>query len=198
MASRMRGNEQNTVAVIDNYDSFTYNLVQCVENLGDKCVVVLNDVGLDALEALEPDAILFSPGPGTPSDAGITLHAIRHFEGRIPLLGICLGHQALAQHFGARICTAPRPIHGKTSLMEHDGRTVYHGLPTPLRVARYHSLTVDEDTLPECLVTTARSEDGCVMGFRHRELPIEALQFHPESILTPHGTTIMQNWLETL
>ena len=187
------------VLVVDNYDSFTYNLVQCLLALGATCAVCHNDATsvADVVRA-KPDGILISPGPGTPSDAGVTLELIRALAGSIPMLGVCLGHQALAQAFGARIERASSPVHGKTSRVSHDGRGVFHGLPSPFDATRYHSLLVAPDSLPEAFEVSAQASGGEIMGLRHRELPLEGVQFHPESILTEHGPQLVQNWLSSL
>jgi anthranilate synthase/aminodeoxychorismate synthase-like glutamine amidotransferase len=184
------------VLVIDNYDSFVFNLVQYLGELGVDPTVRRNDaltVG-DAL-ALEPDAILLSPGPGRPEDAGILCPLIEAAAGRVPLLGVCLGHQAIGYVFGAEIVRAPELMHGKTSLVRHDGAGVFAGLPSPLEATRYHSLIVERDTLPAVLEVTAETADGVVMGLRHRDLAIEGVQFHPESILTVAGHDLLRNWL---
>ncbi len=185
--------------VIDNYDSFTYNLVQYVESLGATCDVRLNDrTTADAIREDAPDGILLSPGPGTPDDAGITLSVIEQLGGQTPILGVCLGHQSIGQSFGGRIIRASRLMHGKTSLIEHDGRSIFSALPCPFEATRYHSLVIEEQSLPACLEITARTQEGELMGVRHRELPIEGVQFHPESILTRHGMQLLRNWLESL
>ena len=184
------------VLVIDNYDSFTYNLVQYLGELGAELAVVRNDqAGVEELLAWGADRVVVSPGPCTPSEAGVSLEVVRRFpqEG-VPLLGVCLGHQALAQAFGGSV-VRHQPVHGKTGVIEHDGRTVYRGLSTPLTVGRYHSLIVSEDDLPDCLEVSARGE-GVVMGIRHRELPAEGVQFHPESVLTDEGMPLLANFLE--
>ncbi len=184
--------------VIDNYDSFTYNLVQALGMLGADIKVVRNDEAtVEEIDSGAPDHLLISPGPGTPSSAGISVAAIRHFAGRIPVLGVCLGHQSIGVAFGARIIRADRLMHGKTSMIKHDERGVYRGLPNPFEAMRYHSLLVDEATLPDCLTVTARSEQDELMGFRHREFPIEGVQFHPESIMTPEGINLLKNFLKT-
>ncbi len=185
------------ILVIDNYDSFTYNLVQYLGELGAKLEVVRNDaVDAAAIAALRPERIVISPGPGTPDDAGVTLEVIRQLSATTPILGVCLGHQAIGQAFGATVSRAQRQMHGKTSSIEHDGRGVFRGLPSPFSATRYHSLVVLSETVPPALEISARSDDGEVMGLRHRERPVEGVQFHPESILTEHGKTLLQNFLE--
>ncbi len=185
------------ILVIDNYDSFTYNLVQYLGELGAKLEVVRNDaVDAAAIAALRPERIVISPGPGTPDDAGVTLEVIRQLSATTPILGVCLGHQAIGQAFGATVSRAQRQMHGKTSAIEHDGRGVFRGLPSPFSATRYHSLVVLSETVPPDLEISARSDDGEVMGLRHRERPVEGVQFHPESILTEHGKTLLQNFLE--
>jgi len=184
--------------VIDNYDSFTYNLVQALGMLGADIKVVRNDEAtVEEIDSWAPDHLLVSPGPGTPSSAGISVAAIRHFAGRIPVLGVCLGHQSIGVAFGGRIIRADRLMHGKTSMIKHDERGVYRGLPNPFEAMRYHSLLVDEATLPDCLTVTARSEQDELMGFRHRKFPIEGVQFHPESIMTLEGINLLKNFLKT-
>jgi anthranilate synthase/aminodeoxychorismate synthase-like glutamine amidotransferase len=184
------------VLVIDNYDSFVFNLVQYLGELGVDPIVQRNDA-LTVREALalEPDATLLSPGPGRPEDSGILCALIEVVAGRVPLLGVCLGHQAIGHVFGAKIVRAPELMHGKTSLVRHDGTGVFAGLPSPLEGTRYHSLIVDRDTLPAELEVTAETDDGVVMGLRHRELAVEGVQFHPESILTVGGHDLLRNWL---
>ena len=187
------------IAVVDNYDSFTYNLVQYVSTLGAECAVHLNDrIDPDGIEAMHPDGILLSPGPGTPDDAGVTLRVIGELGGRIPMLGVCLGHQSIAQAYGGTVRRAERLMHGKTSFIEHDGTGIYAGVPSPFEATRYHSLIVDKATLPSCLVVTARTAEGEIMGIRHQHVAVEGVQFHPESILTAHGMRLIQNWLEAL
>jgi anthranilate synthase/aminodeoxychorismate synthase-like glutamine amidotransferase len=185
------------VVVIDNYDSFVYNLVQYLGELGAEPVVHRHDaLTLDALVALEPDAVLISPGPGRPEDAGVSNEAIRAFgEQGVPVLGVCLGHQCIGQVFGGRVERAPRVMHGKTSEITHDGAGVFAGVASPFTATRYHSLVVARDSVPDELEVTAESEDGLVMGLRHRELPIEGVQFHPESILTQSGHDLLRNFL---
>jgi anthranilate synthase/aminodeoxychorismate synthase-like glutamine amidotransferase len=188
-----------SVLVIDNYDSFTYNLVQYAASLGARCDVRLNDrISVDEIRGLKPSGILLSPGPGTPDDAGVTLDVIRELSAAIPLFGVCLGHQSIGQAFGGRVIRAPRLMHGKTSPIEHDGRTIFAAVPNPFEATRYHSLIVEQETLPACLEVSARTAEGEIMGLRHRTLPIEGVQFHPESILTTHGLELIANWLKTL
>jgi anthranilate synthase/aminodeoxychorismate synthase-like glutamine amidotransferase len=184
------------VLVIDNYDSFTYNLVQYVGEQGAELEVVRNDrAGVAELLARRPERVIVSPGPGTPADAGMSAEAIRAFAtAGTRVLGVCLGHQALAVAFGGRVVRG-EPVHGKTAVAEHDGRTLFRGLESPLVVGRYHSLVVDPETLPDCLERSAHS-DGVIMGLRHRELPAEGVQFHPESVLTPEGKALLRNFLD--
>jgi anthranilate synthase/aminodeoxychorismate synthase-like glutamine amidotransferase len=184
------------VLVIDNYDSFTYNLVQFLGELGAEIEVVRNDhATVEELLIRGYDRVIVSPGPCTPNEAGISLKAVRRFPaGNIPTLGVCLGHQALVQAWGGRVVVG-EPVHGKTITIEHDGRTIFHGLRRPLEVGRYHSLVVDPESVPACLEVTATTADGTVMGLRHRELPIEGVQFHPESILTTCGHDLVANFL---
>ncbi len=182
------------ICVIDNYDSFVYNLVQYVGHLGADCVVHRNDeVTVEQVVGLDPELILISPGPGDPADAGISIELVRRLGHDVPIFGVCLGHQAIGAAFGARIRHAAEPMHGKCSRITHDGEGVFAGLPTPLVVARYHSLVIEADTLPAELVATAWSETGEIMGVRHRELPIEGVQFHPESLFTEQGVGIVSN-----
>ena len=185
------------VLVIDNYDSFVYNLVQYLGELGADPVVHRHDaLGLDALVELAPDAVLVSPGPGRPEDAGVSNDAIRHFgEAGVPVLGVCLGHQCIGALFGGDVVRAPQVMHGKTSTITHDGRGVFTGVRSPLTATRYHSLVVERTSVPDALEVTAESEDGLVMGLRHRTLPIEGVQFHPESILTESGHDLLANFL---
>jgi anthranilate synthase component 2 len=183
--------------MIDNYDSFTYNLVQYLGELGADVHVYRNDaVTLDQVAAWAPERIVLSPGPCTPSEAGITVPLIQRFAGSIPLLGVCLGHQAIGQAFGGRVVRAARVMHGKLDEVEHDGRGVFAGLPSPVTVTRYHSLAIDRESLPDCLEVSARATDGEIMGVRHRELAVEGVQFHPEAILTEHGHAMLRNFLE--
>jgi anthranilate synthase/aminodeoxychorismate synthase-like glutamine amidotransferase len=184
------------ILVIDNYDSFTYNLVQYLGELGAKPEVVRNDaVDMSGISAMRPERIVISPGPGTPDDAGISLEVIRGLGSGIPILGVCLGHQAIGQAFGATVARARRQMHGKTSAVDHDGRGVFRGVPSPFSATRYHSLAVLADTVPEDLEISARADDGEVMGLRHRRWPVEGVQFHPESILTEHGKILLANFL---
>jgi len=186
------------VLVIDNYDSFTYNLVQYLGELGARVVVRRNDATTpDEIRRLAPERILISPGPGRPENAGVTLEVIRAFAGEVPILGVCLGHQAMGMAFGGTVIRAPLPMHGKTSMVEHDGRGIFAGIATAFQASRYHSLVVDEQAWPADLEITARSkEDGLVMGLRHRQWPLHGVQFHPESILTNEGRRILRNFLE--
>lgn len=184
------------ILVIDNYDSFTYNLVQYLGELGEQVEVRRNDeIDLAGIEALKPDHILISPGPCTPNEAGISLELIEHFKGKIPILGVCLGHQSIGQVFGGEVIRAERLMHGKTSPILHDGKTLFRGLPSPFIATRYHSLIVKRETLPDCLEISAETAEGEIMGLRHKEYPIEGVQFHPESIITDHGLTILRNFL---
>jgi para-aminobenzoate synthetase component II len=187
------------VVVVDNYDSFTYNLVQYVETLGGECDVRLNDrVTVDEIRQAKPAGVLLSPGPGNPDEAGITLSVIRELAGEIPIFGVCLGHQAIGQAFGGKVVRAPELMHGKTSAIEHDGRSIFLGVPSPFEATRYHSLIVEEKGFPEVLEVTARTAKGEIMGLRHRKLAVEGVQFHPESILTEHGLRLIENWLGSL
>ncbi len=184
------------IVIIDNYDSFTYNIVQTIGGLGVDVKVFRNDaVDVSYIEGLKPDRLLISPGPCTPAKAGISIEAIRYFAGRIPVLGVCLGHQSIGDAFGGETVRAARLMHGKTSMITHDGRGVFAGLPNPFEAMRYHSLVVNEARLPDCLTITAKSEQGELMGLRHNELPIEGVQFHPESIMTPDGVQLLKNFL---
>jgi len=187
------------VVVVDNYDSFTYNLVQYVETLGSECDVRLNDrVTAAEIAEAKPDGVLLSPGPGNPDEAGVTLSVIAELSGKIPIFGVCLGHQAIGQAFGGRVVRAPELMHGKTSGIEHDGRGLFRGLPSPFEATRYHSLIVEEAGFPAALEVTARTKRGEIMGLRHREFAVEGVQFHPESILTDHGLRMIENWLVSL
>ena len=183
--------------LIDNYDSFTYNLVQYFGELGADVHVHRNDaLTLEQIEAWDPGQIVISPGPCTPSEAGISVPLIERFAGRIPILGVCLGHQAIGQAFGGKIIRAERVMHGKVSPVVHDGRGVFVDLPSPLTATRYHSLAIERATIPPCLAITATADDGEIMGVRHREWPVEGVQFHPEAILTEHGHALLRNFLE--
>ena len=182
--------------LIDNYDSFTYNLVQAFAVLGAEVMVYRNDeITVEEALQLEPAHLVISPGPGRPEDAGISLDMISAFAGRIPVLGVCLGHQCLVQHFGGEIVRAERLMHGKTSPAKHDGKSIFEGLSQPLEVGRYHSLCAEPESLPDVLELTAETERGEIMGVRHKELPLEGVQFHPESVLTPEGDQLMSNFL---
>lgn len=184
------------ILIIDNYDSFTYNLVQYLGELGAEITVRRNDqTTLGEIEALSPERIVISPGPKTPDQAGICLDLIREFSGRTPILGVCLGHQAIGEAFGGRVVRAPQVMHGKTSLISHDGNGVFAGLPNPFQATRYHSLIVERETLPTCLEISATSPDGLIMGLRHREMKVEGVQFHPESVLTGAGKQLLTNFL---
>ncbi len=184
------------VLLVDNYDSFTYNLYQYLGELGADTQVMRNDaLSADAALALGVDRIVISPGPGTPDEAGVSLELIRKAAGHIPLLGVCLGHQALGQAFGGRVVRAPKLMHGKTSPIHHDGRSLFAGVTQPFTATRYHSLIVARDTVPACLEISAWTDDGLVMGLRHREFPLEGVQFHPESILTSAGKDLLRNFL---
>jgi len=182
--------------MIDNYDSFTYNLVQYFGELGEAVRTVRNDaIDLDAIEALAPSRIVISPGPCTPNEAGVSLAAIERFAGRVPILGVCLGHQAIGQAFGGRVVRALQVMHGKTDTIDTTGEGVFRDLPRRFEIARYHSLVVERDTLPDCLEVTATSADGQVMGLRHRTLAVEGVQFHPESVASEHGHALLRNFL---
>jgi anthranilate synthase component 2 len=184
------------ILMLDNYDSFTYNLVQYFGELGEDVKVVRNDeMTVDEIERLAPSRIVLSPGPCTPNEAGVSLELISRFAGRLPLLGVCLGHQAIGQAFGGRIIHAKTLMHGKVSRIHHSGKGVFRGLPTPYDATRYHSLAIERDSCPAELEVTAWTEDGEIMGVRHRSLPIEGVQFHPESILTEHGHALLRNFL---
>jgi anthranilate synthase component II len=183
--------------MIDNYDSFTYNLVQYFAELGAEVTVHRNDeITLSQIKALHPEYIVISPGPCTPDEAGISVSAIREFAGEIPILGVCLGHQSIGQAFGGHIIHARQLMHGKTSAIHHNGTGVFSGLPNPFTATRYHSLVIERETLPDCLEITAWTDDGEIMGVRHRTLAVEGVQFHPESILTEHGHAMLKNFLE--
>jgi anthranilate synthase/aminodeoxychorismate synthase-like glutamine amidotransferase len=183
--------------MIDNYDSFTYNLVQYFGELGEDVRVHRNNkISVEQIEALKPSRIVVSPGPCTPNEAGVSVDVIKHFAGRLPLLGVCLGHQSLAVAFGGRVVRAPRLMHGKTSAIRHDGRTIYRRLPNPFDATRYHSLIVDRGSLPSCFEVSAETDDGEIMGMRHASLGVEGVQFHPESILTTAGKDLLRNFLK--
>ena len=184
--------------VIDNYDSFTYNLVQYLGELGAEMKVYRNDeITVEEIENdIKPEKILISPGPGTPDSAGISLKVLERFAERLPILGVCLGHQAIGQLFGGKVIRAPQPVHGKPVEIRHDGKTIFADLPQNFEAGRYHSLIVERDNLPDCLEISADSPDGLIMGLRHKTYKIEGVQFHPESILTPEGKKLLQNFLE--
>ncbi len=183
--------------MIDNYDSFTYNLVQYLGELGQELKVFRNDkITIKEIEALRPDRIVVSPGPCTPKEAGISIDVIRHFAGKIPLLGVCLGHQSIGEAFGGDVIRAPYLMHGKTSMIHHDGRTIFEGLPNPFKATRYHSLIIKRETLPSVLEISAWTEDGIIMGVRHKQFSVEGVQFHPESILTTVGKDLLRNFLK--
>ncbi|PHR63741.1 MAG: anthranilate/aminodeoxychorismate synthase component II [Alcanivorax sp.] len=188
--------------MIDNYDSFTYNLVQYLQELGAEVLVHRNDqISLEEIEALNPDRLMISPGPCTPNEAGISIAAIKHFAGKLPILGVCLGHQSIGQAFGGQVVRARQVMHGKTSPIYHSGQGVFRDLPSPYTATRYHSLVVEKDSLPDCLEMTAwtQNDDGSVdevMGMRHKTLPIEGVQYHPESILSEHGHALLENFLK--
>jgi len=183
--------------MIDNYDSFTYNLVQYFGELGEEVQVYRNDkIKVDEIQALHPQRLVISPGPCTPKEAGISVSAIRQFAGRIPVLGVCLGHQSLAVAFGGEVIRADRLMHGKTSMIHHDGKTIFRDLPNPFEATRYHSLLVNRATVPDCLEVSAETVEGEIMGLRHRTLGVEGVQFHPESILTAAGKDLLRNFLK--
>jgi len=184
------------ILMIDNYDSFTYNLVQYFGELGEAVQVARNDqITLDEIEALAPDRICISPGPCSPAEAGISVAVIQRFAGRTPILGVCLGHQAIGAAYGGRVIRAKEQMHGKTSPITHAGSDVFRGLPSPFTVTRYHSLAVERASLPDCLMITAETADGEIMGLRHKTLPVYGVQFHPESILSEHGHALLRNFL---
>jgi anthranilate synthase/aminodeoxychorismate synthase-like glutamine amidotransferase len=184
------------ILMIDNYDSFTYNLVQYLGEMGQELQVYRNDaITLEEIEALGADRIIVSPGPCTPNEAGISVPVVRRFAGKVPILGVCLGHQSIGQAFGGEVVRAGRLMHGKTSPIHHDGRTLFAGLPNPFEATRYHSLLVRRETLPECLEVSAETAEGEIMGLRHKDLPVEGVQFHPESVLTTHGKELLRNFI---
>ena len=185
------------VLLLDNFDSFTYNLAQYLGDAGAEPVVVRANATLESLDATEPDALVISPGPGRPEDAGCSVAAVRHFAGRIPVLGVCLGHQAIGAAYGARVVRAGRVMHGKTSEVFHDGTGLFAGLPSPVVATRYHSLVIERESLPAELAVTAETSDGVIMGVRHRDLAVEGVQFHPESALTPEGSGMIERFLGT-
>ncbi len=185
------------IVMLDNYDSFTYNLVQYLCELGAEVAVFRNDeISTQKIEAMQPSHIVISPGPCTPNEAGISLELIGRLAGRVPILGVCLGHQAIGQAFGGRVVRARRVMHGKTSRIRHDENGIFKAIPNDFVATRYHSLVVQRDSLPDCLVVTAESEDGEIMGLRHRSLAVEGVQFHPEALLTEHGHRMLQNFID--
>jgi len=185
------------ILMIDNYDSFTYNIVQYMGELGADIQVKRNDqISIEEIESLNPKKIVISPGPCTPDKAGISIEAIQNFAGKIPLLGVCLGHQSVGAAFGGEVVKAGKLMHGKTSEVRHDGKTLFKGLPNPFTATRYHSLVLNRKTLPDCFEITAESDDNEIMGIRHKELSVEGVQFHPESILTTHGKDLLKNFIE--
>ena len=182
--------------LLDNYDSFTYNVYQLLSELGAEVEVVRNDVAtVGELASRNYGGVVISPGPGEPKDAGVTEELIRTMKGVVPILGVCLGHQAIGEVFGAKVVRAPKIVHGKSSRVKHGGEGIYKGLPKPMEAARYHSLILERETLPDCLTISAETEDGIIMGVRHKEYDVEGVQFHPESILTPEGRTMLKNFL---
>jgi para-aminobenzoate synthetase component II len=184
------------ILVIDNYDSFTFNLVQYLGEMGQELQIFRNDaITLETIAKLAPKRIVISPGPGRPEDSGIIIPVIKEFSGKVPILGVCLGHQAMGAAFGGDVVSAPGIMHGKTSEIFHDGKTIFSGLPSPFRATRYHSLVVSPDTFPACLEVSARTSDGIIMGLRHREMVVEGVQFHPESILTDVGMKLLSNFV---
>ncbi|MBW3624509.1 MAG: aminodeoxychorismate/anthranilate synthase component II [Armatimonadetes bacterium] len=185
------------ILVIDNYDSFTYNLVQYLGELGADLKVVRNDqITLDEIEEMNPERIMISPGPCTPNEAGISVPLIQRFAGKMPILGVCLGHQSIGQALGGKIVRAGRLMHGKTSPILHDNRGVFEDLPSPFEAVRYHSLVIERESMPECLEITAETDQGEIMGVRHKDLPLEGVQFHPESVVTEHGMDLLKNFLK--
>jgi len=185
------------ILVVDNYDSFTYNLVQYFGELGQEVTVVRNDAKtVDEIAAMRPERIVISPGPCTPNEAGVSLQVLRELAGKVPILGVCLGHQAIGQAFGGNVVQAPQPVHGKLSEMRHQGAGVFRGINGPFKATRYHSLVVERDTMPDALSVTAETGDGLVMGLAHKTLPVHGVQFHPESIASEHGHLLLKNFLE--
>ena len=185
------------ILMIDNYDSFTYNLVQYMGELGADILVERNNcISIDEIESLAPKKIVISPGPCTPAKAGISVEVIKYFSGKVPVLGVCLGHQSVGAAFGGEIIKAGKLMHGKTSEVRHDGKTLFKDLPNPFTATRYHSLVLNRKTLPDCFEITAESDDNEIMGIRHKDLPVEGVQFHPESILTPNGKDLLKNFIE--
>ena len=185
------------ILMIDNYDSFTYNIAQYMGELGADMLVERNDqISIEEIEALNPKKIVISPGPCTPDKAGVSVAVIKHFAGKVPLLGVCLGHQSVGAAFGGEIIKAGKLMHGKTSEVRHDGKTLFKDLPNPFTATRYHSLVLNRKTLPDCFEISAESDDNEIMGIRHKELPVEGVQFHPESILTPNGKDLLKNFIE--
>ncbi|GAQ95690.1 anthranilate synthase component 2 [Thermodesulfovibrio aggregans] len=185
------------ILLIDNYDSFTYNLYQYIGEINPDIVVYRNDqITIEEIEKLNPERIIISPGPCTPKEAGVSCNVIMHFAGKVPILGVCLGHQAIGAAFGAKIVRCPEIMHGKTSLIYHDGKTIFRDLPNPFEATRYHSLIIDKESLPDCLTVTAWTSNGIIMGIRHKEYIIEGVQFHPESILTKVGKDLLKNFLK--
>lgn len=185
------------ILMIDNYDSFTYNLVQYLGEMGEELQVYRNDkITIPEIERLSPDRILISPGPCTPKEAGISVETINHFGGRVPIFGVCLGHQSIGHAFGGNIVRAGRLMHGKTSMINHDGKGIFAGIPNPFQAIRYHSLIIERETIPDCLEITAETDMGEIMGVRHKDMPIEGVQFHPESVLTEHGMDLLRNFLK--
>jgi anthranilate synthase/aminodeoxychorismate synthase-like glutamine amidotransferase len=183
------------ILLIDNYDSFTYNLVQLLESMNQEVKVFRNDcIGIPGIESLAPSALMISPGPGAPHQAGVSIEAIKHFGMRMPVIGVCLGHQAIGEAYGGKVIKAGRIMHGKTSMVFHDGRTIFRGMSNPFEAIRYHSLIVERESLPDCLEISAFTEEGEIMGLRHREYPVEGVQFHPESILTLEGPLLLKNF----
>ncbi|PDY47755.1 aminodeoxychorismate/anthranilate synthase component II [Bacillus pseudomycoides] len=186
------------ILMIDNYDSFTFNLVQFLGELGQELIVKRNDeITISDIEQMKPDFLMISPGPCSPNEAGISMDVIKYFAGKIPIFGVCLGHQSIAQVFGGDVVRADRLMHGKTSLMYHDGKMIFTDIPNPFTATRYHSLIVKKETLPECLEVTSWTEEGEIMALRHKTLPIEGVQFHPESIMTSHGKELLQNFIRS-